>query len=117
MLAYDENGEKLCLTGSECVNKGAVFTYGFYHCKSAVQCTLDGLYPYIIGNSKQCRRESPIPDGRFDKELAEQGIYKCADPQMYPDFSSGKVRCIREQDCKGLFRKGLMCLSEDQCYA
>ena len=52
LLAYDENGEKLCLTSDECEDKGAIFTYGFSLCKSAVQCTLDGFYPYIIGDLK-----------------------------------------------------------------
>ena len=34
---------------------------------------------------------------------------------MYPDISSGKVRCICEQDCKALFYSGNMCLTSAQC--
>ena len=64
-----------------------------------------------MGESKYCRDESPDPDGGFNQTLAEQGIYTCADPQMYPDISSSKVRCIREQDCKALLYLGSMCLT------
>ena len=56
---YEENGEKLCLTGAECKAKGASFGYSFYTRKSATKCTEDGLTAYIIGGNRRCREERP----------------------------------------------------------
>ena len=114
---YDENGEKLCLTGEECKAKGATFWYSFYYCKSAAQCAAEGLHAYVIGNQQRCREEPPATGGGFDLTLAESGILKCADAQMLLDFSGDEVRCIHAEDCKHLYSNDPMCQTEQQCYS
>lgn len=117
LSVYEENGEKLCLTGDECKAKGAPFRYSFYYCKSAAKCAKDGLHAYVIGGAWRCREESPDTRGGFDPTLAESGVYKCEDAQTYPDFSANKVRCVRAEDCKSLYYNRLMCLTWEQCKA
>ena len=90
------------------------YRYG-YICRPQDKCVLRGLYPYVFGHLRGCRKEVPAKDGGFDPQQAEAGIYTCPGDLLL-DLRTNVSRCIVKEACTQVTHISIpACVTEYNC--